>query len=664
MSVPVPGSAGPPDVAPAATRFAPELAILCEPDGRVRWCNDGATALLGVEPGASLRERAAPELGAALERLVGEGRASPVDACALQLDLGGLSFVVTFRAGPHEGGVLLVGGCAPDGRDTLLSRLLRTEEERRRLAQALEDSDRGIAVLQAEVEEKTLQLERASSLGARLVANVSHEFRTPLNSILGLSRLLLGRADGELSQEQARQLGFIEKSAETLRELVDDVLDLSRLDAGRGVIRPRVFRSTDLLAALRGVMRAVPTEPGVELIMEEPSPFELETDEPKISQVLRNLVSNALKFTDLGTVVVSARPGPDDSAVFEVRDTGIGIAADDLERIFEEFSQVEHHLKRDIKGTGLGLSLSRRLAHVLGGTLTVRSRRHEGSVFTLTIPRVHPEVAELAQLTRRAGELDPNRAPLLVIEDDRQTLFLYEKYLRGSGFQVVPARSVEEAREVMRRVAPAAVVLDVLLEGETTWEFLSEMKADPRTRDVPILVVTVTNHEQKARALGADEFFVKPLDQRWLLAKLNALAARAPVERLLVIDDDEVSRYLLRRHLEGTPYRVLEAADGEEGVRRAREERPDVIFLDFVMPGMGAFEVLDELKRDPATRHIPVVIHTSRSLNADELRRLQAETSSILTKQSLSREVAIGRIREALLKSGLGPEAAREHSGG
>jgi CheY-like chemotaxis protein/anti-sigma regulatory factor (Ser/Thr protein kinase) len=405
------------------------------------------------------------------------------------------------------------------------------------------------------------------------------------------------------------------------------------------------------LTSLRGMLRPLVSSQEVELIIEDPADdLELETDEGKIAQVLRNLVSNAVKFTERGEVRVRARR-EGDAALFEVSDTGVGIAPGDLEQVFEEFFQVEGDRQQRLRGTGLGLSLSRHLAERLGGSLTAASEPGRGSVFTLRVPLRHPEVNEMAALVERSQAVPPGVAPILVIEDDRQTLFLYEKYLRGSGFHVVPARSLDDARAVLRRVRPSAVVLDVMLDGEASWSFLQELKTNPETRDVPALVVTVTNREDKARALGADEFYMKPLDRDWLLGRLKALARHQAVETVLVIDDDEVARYLIRKQLEGSPYALLEASGGAEGVRLARERLPQVILLDFVMPEMGAFDVIDELKKDPMTRSIPVIIHTSKSLLDEERKRLEVEASAILSKQSLSREIAIARIREVLKNS-------------
>jgi CheY-like chemotaxis protein len=348
--------------------------------------------------------------------------------------------------------------------------------------------------------------------------------------------------------------------------------------------------------------------------------------------------------------VTAQREG--ENVVFRVRDTGIGIAPEDFDRIFEEFGQIESHIQKRVKGTGLGLPLSRRLAELLDGSLTVESASGAGSIFTLTIPAVHPEVSELATLVARP--LDPTKAPVLVVEDDRKTIFIYEKYLSMGGFQVLPARTIGDARELLRSHRPAAVVLDVMLEGETSWDFLAELKRNPETSDIPVLVVTVTSKAQKARALGADEFWLKPIDQDRLIRKLKSVTKMGAPTKLLVIDDDEKARYLIRKLLADTPYAMTEATTGPEGIRLAQELRPNVIFLDFLLQDMTAFDVLDDLKADPRTRGIPVIVVTSHVLDASERKRLAAETEAILSKENLSRELAINRIRDALRKAGVG----------
>ena len=656
-----------------------EVALRCDGDGAVTWADGRARRLLGAAPGVSLLSLVPPGVEPRARQLLAAARAAEVDGWELPLVVAGAPATLSFDAWTEGAEVALLGSLVPERFGRALAgvgaamsevaelhrqaRQQHDELERRhrellRLTRELGESDRGVVALHAELDAQAESLHRVTESRARVVANVSHEFRTPVNSILGLTQLLLSRVDGDLTDEQARQVGFIRRSAEALSSLANDLLDLSRIESGRASVRPNRFTAADFFGSLRGMLRPLAVSPDVELVFEEPpADLALETDEGKLAQILRNLVSNALKFTERGEVRVRASRGPGDAVAFSVADTGIGIAPEHREAVFEEFTQLENHLQARHKGTGLGLPLSRQLAEMLGGELTLASSPGAGSTFTVTVPRVHADVVELAAMTARASHLDATRAPILLVEDDRQTLFLYEKYLEGSGFQVVPVRTVDDARRALERMRPAAVVLDVMLEGETTWAFLAELKGNPSTRDIPALIVTVTDREQKARALGADEFMVKPLDREWLLRKLGALSQRGAVERLLVVDDDEVARYLVRKLLAGLPFEVLEASSGEEGVRKARALAPQAIILDFALPGMSAFEVLDELKKDPLTRGIPVIINTSQHLSADERARLRAETAAILSKQSLSREVAIARIREALVTAGVRPGA-------
>lgn len=682
--------------APPASAFegtSREIAFTCDEQGALTWLDARAEAVLGAAVGTRLVELAARGTEAKVERFLRERLAADdaprPEPWEVVLRLSGQTTVLALRARRYApGGLAVTASLVPADYAEAVGQvsghlsematlhreaerqereLRRRHEELLRLQAEREESFRAVLTLHREIGEKDDSLRRAGEVKSRLVANVSHEFRTPLNSILGLTRLLLDRTDGDLTPEQETQLGFVRQSAEALYALVNDLLDLSKMEAGKVGLRVEPVSVAALFASLRGMLRPLANKPDVELVV-DPGTVDatLDTDTGKIGQILRNLVANALKFTDRGEVRVSAElgtRGKEPVVRFLVKDTGVGIAPDDQPRVFEEFFQVEGHAERG-PGTGLGLSLARHLAERLGGALELASTLGEGSTFTLEVPVHHPEARELDSLRERSRVLAPGNKAVLVVEDDRQTLFLYEKYLTGSGFQVVPARTLDEARAAMEHAPPAAIVLDIMLDGEASWSFLRDLKMDPRTRDIPTLVVTVTNREDHARALGADEFWLKPIEKEWLLAKLRQLARRGPVDTVLVIDDDEVSRYLLAKSLEGTTYRVLEASDGAEGVRLARELAPQVIFLDFVMPNTSAFDVLDDLKRDPVTRGIPVIIHTSKNLASDERSRLEREASAILSKQSLSREIAIARIREALDKHGLrGGEQGKENAG-
>lgn len=664
--------------------FKREVVLTCDPAGTIVSADAVARRLLDCQPGQRLQSLAPPGTTQKADDLLRRAR-SGVERWEVCLRVGGRPATFAFNGGPVADGdaVVLVGSEIPDQFSVAFSEvqeamselaglqrqsqrqqgeLQRRNAELMRLNAELDDSARGMVALHAEVEEKADSLRRVSEVKSRVVSNVSHEFRTPLNSIISLANLLLSRADGELSIEQDKQLTFIRQAAQQLTELVNDMLDLSKIEAGKTALRPHAFTVGSLFGALRGLFRAVHDGGPVTLEFDDRhAEVGLDTDEGKLTQILRNFISNALKFTEQGTVTVSASPVVDGVVTFNVADTGIGIAPEDHERVFEEFAQVEHPIQRTVRGTGLGLALCREFARLLGGDIALQSAVGRGSTFSLRIPAVHTEVQEMAALVERSVQSDPGLAPILVVEDDTQTLFLYERYLRSSGFRILPARSVAEARAALQRVRPAAVVLDVMLDGETSWSFLAELKSSEATRDVPVLVVTVVNRERKARALGADEFLVKPLDQESIVRKLASLA-KGPDRNytVLVADDDEVSRYMVRRVLEGSAYRVVEAANGDQALALARSIHPDVLFLDFVMPGTPAFDVIDELKGDPATRDIPIVVHTSKSLDEAERMRLARDTASILPKESLTRELAIGRIRDALLKAGLGPGSDKE----
>lgn len=412
-------------------------------------------------------------------------------------------------------------------------RIRETELEQRtnelfRLNLELEETNRGVVALYGELDEKAIALRRADEMKSHFLRHVSHEFRTPLNSILALARILLDRTDGPLEPEQEKQVAYISKAAADLTEMVNDLLDLAKVESGKAELRLAKLEVAQVLGAVRALMRPLVTNDSVRLVFQESSPgLSIETDESKLSQILRNLISNALKFTPAGSVTVSASLSPDGEAIrFIVKDTGIGIAPEDQERIFQEFAQVESPLQRKVKGTGLGLPLSRKLADLLSGTLQVTSQPGSGSTFTLSLPR--------------------------------------NRYTAGH-----PAHAPSVASE----------------------------------------------H-------GADT--------------------------ILVIDDDEASRYLTRQMFAGTKYKVIEASGGIEGAELARFQLPVLIMLDLTMPDRSGFEVLDELKTNPSTRHIPVVIQSSRKLGETDLNDRLSQALAVMRKGSTDRSEALLAIREAL----------------
>ena len=534
-----------------------------------------------------------------------------------------------------------------------LDELRRRQEELISLNRELEDTNRGVVALYAELDEKADHLRRADEVKSRFLSNMSHEFRTPLNSILALSRLLLDRADGDLTSEQEVQVGFIRQSAESLSELVNDLLDLAKVEAGKIDVHPAEFDISSLFGALRGMLRPLLVSSKLNLVFEQPEGIPpLYTDEGKVSQILRNFISNALKYTEVGEVRVCADYSETESVVrFRVSDTGIGIAPEDQEAIFEEFKQIEHSLQRKIKGTGLGLPLSRRLAHLLGGRVGVESQPGVGSTFTLGIPLVYRKIEPSPPAPAPSSAESAQRATVLLVEDHYETRLIYEKYLRSSPWQIASARSVREAENVFRRTIPVAIILDIALEGEDTWDLLARLKSNPATARIPVIVVTSVGDEPKSLALGADAYFPKPISGQKLREALDRLTHRG--HTVLLADDEEISRYLLRQAFRHSDIRFVEAASGRAALQVARAEKPDLIVMDLAMPEMTGFAAIDALRSDNDLKDIPVIVATSGALSAEDDNRLSGRVLGVLAKSKLSSGDGVSALAAMLAPVGL-----------
>ncbi|HLJ86088.1 MAG TPA: ATP-binding protein [Candidatus Angelobacter sp.] len=528
-----------------------------------------------------------------------------------------------------------------------LGELRERQEELARVNHELEDTNRGVVALYAELDERAVELRRASDTKSSFLSNMSHEFRTPLNSILSLAHLLLQRMDGDLTAEQEKQVGYIQQSAQGLTDLVNDLLDLAKVEAGKIDIHPKRFLIPEFFGALRGVLKPLLQDNSVSLIFDDPAGLPpMRTDEGKVSQILRNFISNALKFTSSGEIRVSARLASDGMVAFSVSDTGIGIAIEDSERIFEEFTQIESAMQGVRKGTGLGLPLSRKLARMLGGDVTHTSELGVGSTFTATIPIVCPGLSE-GEAKVEIPTLLPGKGPVLLVEDNRETAFLFESYVKRSEFGVIRAHSLEEARAVLSDLRPLIVILDVIIEGEPSWDLLVELQTKYSPL-IPVVVVSVTTEAHKAYSLGAAAFLQKPVSPELLLGKLRELTASARKTKLLLIDDDEIARYVLRSLLPEAEFQVLEAASGKEGLEIARREHPDIVFLDLRMPDISGFDVLRELRSDSRTKNIPIVIHSSYAIGKEDRERLNYPAVSVFSKDAAKQIDAADRLRKMI----------------
>lgn len=524
--------------------------------------------------------------------------------------------------------------------DTL--RILRIrQEELERVNRELEDTNRGVVALYAELDERADHLRRADELKTRFLSNMTHEFRTPVNSILALTQLLNERLG--LAEADRNEVFYIRKSAQQLSDLIDDLLDIAKVEAGKIEVRPSFFEVRALFGALRGMLRPLVVGQSLQLVFDDPVDLPLlYSDESKISQILRNFVSNALKYTDQGHVRVSANLVPQ-GIEFTVRDTGIGIPEEDLGRIFDEFVQIENPLQRRVKGTGLGLPLSRRLADLLGGTIEVQSTLGQGSAFTLRVPLVYRDALPI---TTPQPAPDSGRLPVLIVEDSDEDVMLYQRYLAGTPYQIIHARSAQAGLEAATRIKLAAIILDIRLYGEDSWDLLIRLKREAATADVPLIVASTLRDDRKAYGLGANAVAVKPIDRGWLLHTLAVLTGQAPPIHVLVVDDDEAFRFVMRGFLEGSEFRIREATNGAQALTDLNDAPADIVLLDVQMPGTNGIGMLEALKAGPH-KQTPVIVVTSEPAKSLENKPLHG-AARILAKSALSRDVLRLAVRDAL----------------
>jgi signal transduction histidine kinase/DNA-binding response OmpR family regulator len=522
------------------------------------------------------------------------------------------------------------------------------------LNRELEDTNRGVVALYAELDEKADHLRRADDLKSKFLSNMSHEFRSPLNSILALSGLLLGRTDGELSGEQVQQVEYIRRAANDLLELVNDLLDLAKVEAGKVEVKPLEFTASNLFGALRGMLRPLLLNQSVNLVFEDADQIPpIFGDEGKVSQVLRNFISNSLKFTESGEVRVSATLANETNVIFSVSDTGIGIAPENQELIFQDFAQVDSPIQRRVKGTGLGLPLSKKLATVLRGEVRLNSELGTGSTFTLQIPLRYRDSVDEQPKPPPDWTPDSAKLPVLIVEDNLAMKMMYNSFLEGSPFQAVHASTIREADQILDQMRPAAIVLDVVLRSEDSWSFLARHAEDARMQGVPILVVSSIEDQGKAYHLGASGYLVKPIDRADLMCRLRMATGQSPLSRVLIIDDDERDRYLFKHQLRDSSFVVMEASGGREGIRKACEEKPHLIVLDINMPDMTGFEVVERLKAEASTKDIPVMICTSRILTSTERTQLTGKIITIVGKEGRDRDGVADEIRRIINGTGM-----------
>jgi signal transduction histidine kinase/CheY-like chemotaxis protein len=566
------------------------------------------------------------------------------------------------------------------GRRVMLlnARKLRQGSHAELLVLAMEDvTERRRA--EAEVATAKEAAETANRTKSLFLANMSHELRTPLNAILGFSEMLQEEAVDRGLQDFSTDLQKISTAGKHLLGLINDILDLSKIEAGKMELHLEAFDIWSLIAEVASTIEMQVGKNGNTLeIACPPDVGVMRADLSKVRQGLFNLVSNAAKFTHDGQIRVEAERQIMDGCdwiLFRVSDTGIGLSSEQIVRLFQSFTQADASTTRKFGGTGLGLALTRRFCQMMGGDVTVHSVPGEGSVFTIKLPAIVVEpIAEPVFLEdrREASAAPPDvvidaepapavRTCVLVIDDDPLQRDLMQRYLRKEGFTVCTASGGAQGLRMARQLLPAAITLDVMMPDMDGWSVLSSLKGDITLSDIPVIMLTMVDDPERGFTLGASEYATKPVNRRRLAQILRKYTCLQPPCPVLVIDDDLSSRTLTRAMLQKEGWTVSEAGNGIEALRSMEQQRPRLIFLDLMMPEMDGFAFAAEVRRHPEWRSIPIVVITAQDLTNEDRRRLNGNVEKILRKDGASREALLEQVRD-LLAGSKALRAPREHS--
>ncbi len=521
----------------------------------------------------------------------------------------------------------------------------------------LEDSNEQLTMSKLWVEEANAQLvranqqlEEASRLKSQFLANMSHELRTPLNSIIGFTNLILTDDLQPPTGEQKEGLEIVLRNAKNLLALINDILDLSKIEAGKLTISPEEFAIDEVVKdALITVEPLVGSKP-VKLLSEgDPQIPVIYSDSARIKQIILNLLSNAAKFTEQGHIKVATKLVEENFLSLSVEDTGSGIPVDYLDLVFEEFRQVDGSNTRKHGGTGLGLAISRKLARMLGGDLTVQSEMRKGSTFTLTVP---------LQFRREKSNVDEEVAPpppptpssqmnnlVICIDDDPDVLVLLKNHLESEGFEFLGISDSRTAIDTVRQSKPILITLDIMMPNKDGWVILQELKSDPQLKEIPVIIHSVVDNKALAVSLGAESYLVKPVDSKQIVSVIRSYTGTVGGE-ILVIDDNEDFTNFLRSLLEKSSFTIHTARNGIEAMDILSKTVPSLVFLDLLMPEMDGFEVASLMYEDERLRGVPIVVLTAKEVTEQDRTALNSKIKNIVRKEGLTREIILREVNK------------------
>jgi PAS domain S-box-containing protein len=500
--------------------------------------------------------------------------------------------------------------------------------------------------------------EEASRSKSQFLANMSHELRTPLNAIIGYSELMREEAEDLELASFIRDLGKIETAGKHLLGLINGVLDIAKIEAGKMDVHAETFDVAHMMEDVAATVAPVVEKNGNHFQIVAPQNLgTMHTDLTKVRQSLFNLLGNAGKFTKDGTVWLEADRVSEagrDWMIFRVRDTGVGMTPEQAQRVFEAFTQADASTTRKFGGTGLGLAITREFSRMIGGDATVESEPGRGSVFTLRVPAHLPPkdvpVSENVETSEQTLEPLAGQQQVLLIDDDPTVHDLVRRFLQKEGFHVVGAQTGQEGLELARKLRPSIIVLDVMMPTLDGWSVLTRLKGDAELSDIPVVMLTMVNNREMGFSLGVDDYMLKPIDRGDFVNTLRKYCTREESPTVLVVEDDQATREMLRMSLEREKFTVAEAGNGVEALGQLSVQRPALILLDLMMPEMDGFQFTREVRAHPQWRNIPILVMTAKDITEEDRARLDGKVSRILQKGACGREELLLEISQRVAR--------------